>query len=59
MGYLQDTDAWLNEVLKHLPIDHLEETKKQIKAKVLESYRNGVKQGEAGGTRKPQCTTSQ
>ena len=50
MGYLQDADGWLNEVLKHLPIDHLDEAKKHIKAKILESYKNGLKKG-AGGKR--------
>ena len=48
MGYLEDADGWLNEVLKHLPIDHLDEAKKHIKAKILESYKNGLKK-DAGG----------
>lgn len=52
MGYLEDVDSWLNEVLRHLPIDHLEETKKQISAKILESYKNGVKKGQAEASKK-------
>ena len=43
MGYMDEVDAWLVEVLKHLPIDHLDEAKGAIKAKLLESYRNGLK----------------
>ena len=43
MGYMNEVDAWLVEVLKHLPIDHLDEAKREIKAKILESYRNGLK----------------
>ena len=59
MGYLQDADAWLNEVLKHLPIDHLDEAKKQIRAKILESYKNGIREGQAGGNKKAKTSTSQ
>ena len=43
MGYMEEVDQWLVEVLKHLPIDHLEEAKQQIKEKILQSYRNGLK----------------
>ena len=59
MGYLQDTDTWLNEVLKDLPIDHLDEAKKQIRAKILESYKNGIREGQAGGNKKAKTSTSQ
>jgi hypothetical protein len=43
MSYMLEAEQWLNEVLKHLPIDHLDEAKRQIKAKILQSYRNGLK----------------
>ncbi len=58
MGYLQDADAWLNEVLKHLPIDHLDEAKKQIRAKILESYKNGLQAGKATVAPKPRVRKS-
>ena len=43
MGYLEEVDQQLMEVLKHLPIDHLDEAKRQIKEIILQSYRNGLK----------------
>ena len=48
---MQELDAWLNEVLKHLPIDHLDEAKQAIKDKTYESYKNGIETGkrEKGG----------
>ena len=58
MGYLQDADAWLNEVLKHLPIDHLDEAKKRIRAKILESYKNGLQAGKTTGKEKPRVRKS-
>jgi hypothetical protein len=50
MSYFDEVDAWLTAVL--LPTDEEGEeewfarVKKQIKAKILESYRNGQKAGE-------------
>ena len=43
MGYMDEVDQWLAEVLKHLPADHLDKAKREIKSKILESYRNGLK----------------
>ena len=43
MGYMEQVDQWLVEVLKHLPIYHFDEAKRQIKEKILQSYRNGLK----------------
>ncbi len=43
MGYMEEVDQWLVEVLKHLPIGHLDEAKRQIKEIILQSYRNGLK----------------
>ena len=43
MGYLQDFDAWLDRVFFELAegVASFEFTKKAIREKVLESYRNG------------------
>jgi hypothetical protein len=43
MTYMQEVDNWLNEILKHLPIDCLDEAKQAIKDRIYESYRNGQK----------------
>lgn len=50
MSYFQELDAWLTAVLIATEDDHNEEewfarVKKQIKDKILESYRNGQKAG--------------
>ncbi len=50
MSYFEDLDAWLTAVLIVTEDDEDEEqwfvrVKKQIKDKVLESYRNGQKAG--------------
>jgi hypothetical protein len=51
MSYFDEVETWLTAVL--LPTDEEDEeewlsrVKKQIKAKILESYRNGQKAGEA------------
>jgi hypothetical protein len=57
MGYLQDIDAWLNDLLSEdgLMDEHTNEldegkvadAKRAIKQKILESYRNG--QGQKPG----------
>jgi len=44
MGYLEEVDVWLNERLSHLfaaDCEVCEAAKKEIKAKILESFRNG------------------
>ena len=51
MGYMDEVDQWLAEVLKHLPIDRLDEAKRQIKGKILQSYRNGLKAKPRKGTK--------
>ena len=43
MNYMQEVDTWLSELLTGLPANQLEEAKKQIKARILESYKNGLK----------------
>ena len=43
MNYMQEIDAWLSELLTALPANQLEDAKKQIKDKILESYKNGLK----------------
>ena len=53
MGYLQKADDELNEILKHLPIDQLEQAKRAIKTKILESYRNGLEAGKLGVKKSP------
>ena len=44
MGYLQDVDKWLGEVLPDIP--EANAIKREIKAKILESYRNGQAAGK-------------
>ena len=46
MGYLKDLDPWFAEVLKHLPVDQLEPVERAIKEKILESYKNGLRDGK-------------
>jgi hypothetical protein len=41
MSYMQEAEAWLDEVLKDLPEKQRQEPKRLIKAKLFESYRNG------------------
>lgn len=46
MSYFQEVDAWLNELLKPLPVfpeGEEERFRAEIKKKLLESYRNGQK----------------
>jgi len=44
MGYLQDTDKWLDAQFEALMKEALEydELKRNIREKILESYRNGL-----------------
>ena len=47
MGYMQDIDPWLSDVLTSLePGVEIEEAKYEIKKKILESYRNGLEAGK-------------
>lgn len=41
MGYMQEVDRWLDTVLAGLEPQRLPEAKRLIRAKILESYRNG------------------
>jgi len=43
MGYLQEVDAWLSDILSPLSPEDRERAVKGIKIKILESYRNGAK----------------
>lgn len=48
MNYMQEVDAWLTEILTDPSFEQpspetIEDAKRQIKAKLLESYRNGQK----------------
>ena len=48
MNYMQEADAWLTEILTDPSFEQpspetLENAKRQIKQKLLESYRNGQK----------------
>jgi hypothetical protein len=43
MSYMQEIDAWLEDILRALPDDALAIAKTEIKAKLLDSYRNGLK----------------
>lgn len=48
MGYLQEVDRWLDELLTEVSEERIgvPELKRAIREKILESYRNG---GKAGG----------
>ncbi|GEM_PF-2827059 len=45
MGYLQDVDRWLDTLFRDLTDEKIgyAETKRAIRERVLESYRNGLK----------------
>ena len=47
MGYMQDTDRWLDALLTDLADDKLglAELKRAVREKLLESYRNGQAAG--------------
>ena len=52
MGYLQEVDRWLDELLPN--VENSAAIKKGIKEKILESYRNGQKAPDQGESkRKP------
>ena len=48
MGYLQDTDRWLDGQLDALSKDAIayDEFKRNIRERILESYKNGLKAKE-------------
>ena len=48
MGYMQDTDRWLDGQLDALSKDAIEydEFKRNIRERILESYKNGLKARE-------------
>lgn len=59
MSYFEEVDTWLTAVLLPLEEDEDEEqwferVTKQIKAKILESYRNGQNAGREPVSRKPE-----
>jgi len=45
MGYMQDADKWLDALINELfeEPERAPEVKRSIRAKLLESYRNGLK----------------
>ena len=45
MTYFEEIDAWLESLLQGLPDEQMESAKKDIKAEILQSYRNGQKAG--------------
>ena len=53
MSYMQDIDKWLGDLLQGLAPDRLAEAKTEIKAKLLESYRNGQGAGRNDGPKPP------
>ena len=54
MSYFKDIDMWLDNLLAPLPEPEREGAKREIKEKILESYRNGLaarKEGADGAPR--------
>lgn len=49
MSYYKQTEQWLDTLLGALPNGERGEAKKSIKAKLLESYRNGERAEKKGG----------
>jgi hypothetical protein len=56
MSYFKEIDAWLDGLLAPLPEAEREDAKREIKDKILESYRNGLTapREDARGEREPQ-----
>jgi hypothetical protein len=52
MSYFQDIDRWLTELPASLPKDELDEVKRTIKEKLLESYRSGQAPANRENSRK-------
>jgi len=62
MGYLQEVDRWLDELLVEVSEERLEvaELKRAIREKILESYRNGQQAGgQSPASEKPTKSRSQ
>jgi hypothetical protein len=52
MSYMQEIDRWLDDLLaEHLPEGNLQSAKRQIREKLLESYRNGQAAGASPAPR--------
>jgi hypothetical protein len=49
MSYFKDIDTWLDKFIAVMPEDRREDAKREIKAKLLESYRNGQAAGREAG----------
>ena len=45
MSYMHDIDRWLDGLLAALPDDARADAKREIRAKLLDSYRNGQAAG--------------
>jgi hypothetical protein len=57
MGYLQEVDRWLDVLFTDLADGKMsyDEVKRDIRERILESYRNGLKTaGQSAGPRAPQ-----
>jgi hypothetical protein len=54
MGYLQEVDRWLDDLLTEVSEERIgvTELKRAIREKILESYRNGEKVGQSPAPRK-------
>lgn len=55
---MQEVDAWLDRVLYDLPEKQRQEPKRLIKAKLLESYRNGQESRDSGTKKWPTSARS-
>ncbi len=56
MGYLQEVDRWLDMLFTDLADGNIsfEDTKRDIRERILESYRNGVAKGQSSVLQMPQ-----
>ncbi len=54
MGYLQEVDRWLDAILTDLADGKmdLDELKRDIRSRILESYKNGLKAAEQSPARR-------
>jgi len=53
MGYLQEVDRWLDVIFADLAAgkESFDETKRDIRSRILESYKNGIKAGQSPAPR--------
>lgn len=53
MGYLQEVDRWLDVIFTDLADGKMDyaEVKRDIRSRILESYKNGVKAGQSPAPR--------